>query len=368
MRKLGALLVCACLVSAGCIGNARAGTAMETREEADEQAERFAGPDAELIEVTAAEMNTTDLEDSESDTEDAMLSRTDERIGDGEAPAWMYTYQTSELTYRVTVAHDGTVLANETSNETDPDATPIGEWSVSSEEAAEIVDENNDTWTTDADGFGFYALERDNETEDPIWGLAQFTPDHAILAAVNASTGEFLGAHPFSLDFDFGWSWSWGWGGGWGGGWSGGYGWSDGSSEDAPPQEGGTFEDRVTLADDTHEHEFEIEAPGHPRLGVGFQPQAPGAGDLNVTVEGPDGELGSFESATSTGPESHGKWWGSPEAGDYTITVELTDGAERGYTIDWCAEGEQGNDQEAREACEAIFGSEDSQLLAEAGR
>jgi hypothetical protein len=59
---------------------------------------------------------------------------------------------------------------------------------------------------------------------------------------------------------------------------------------------------------------------------------------VTATVEGPSEELGTIE-ANADEPAA-AEWWDDPSPGDYTVTVELQDGASQDYTINWCAEGE----------------------------
>lgn len=353
LQRLGAVLICASLLTAGCIGSVQAGTAQDELDTADQQAQSFAGPDADLVGIIGFESNDTDDEpDDDNDPHDAASALEDEELGDGEAPAWVYTYQTSNLTYRVTVTDDGEVIANETEDEVEDDRHPIESWSLTSQEAADTVAENNNSWQVGGEGSGFYGLNKEEADGDPVWTLVQFQKDGIVVARVNAETGEYLGARgaDFGSGFDFG---------------DGFYGSDDAEEVDEDPErEGGTFADTVTAAQDTNEHEFEIQQDGHPELGVQLRTEGPTSGTVNVTVEGPNGTLGGFESSSGTGTQIQEKRFSNPLAGDYTVTVQLTDGAERDYTLHWCADGEPSGDDEVEEACESTVSESSSSQLA----
>lgn len=367
MRRLGALLLCAALLTAGCIGTVEAGTAKEHRSTADERAERFAGPDAELISVAGFETNVTDegyYADERDDPEDAAKGPSDDTIGDGEAPAWVYTYQTSNMTYRVTVADNGTVIANETEDDVDEDAVPIGEWEVTSEEAADIVADNNDGWTTSEDGFGFYALARENETSDPIWTLGQFLPDDGfVVARVNASTGEYLGTYSMDFDVDFDFDFDYDYDGAYGSG----YDYEYGEASESPPQEGGGFSGTLTATEPTDEESFEVDHEDHPELVARLSLDGQSAAsEVEATIETPDGEERSL---TVTGSEGAGELSiDAPDDGDYAVTLELTQGVSQDYTFTWCAEGDSTGDGDAESACQRVEQGSGAPAGALAGR
>jgi hypothetical protein len=328
MRRLGAAIVAAALAFAGCIGAAAQGApAMEHRSTADEQA-YAEHEDAELLGVNAAEAN-----ESWSDRGDGWspnASMQEDRIGDGGAPFWVYEYRLPNATLQVVVDEDGEVVAKERDDDVDEDQPAITDWEISSIEAVDIVQENTDAWTVDDDGMAFYHLEREEAEKDPIWSMAQFREDGLQWARVNATTGEFLGSG--SMDGgDGGWS---GWGG-WGGGWGSG---SGNASSDDPYPEGDSFQGTVSVSEPTAEHTCEVEQPDHPELGVELTLDDPATSTVTATVEGPSEELGTIE-ATADEPAA-AEWWDDPSPGDYTVTVELQEGAAQDYTITWCAEGE----------------------------
>lgn len=362
MRRLGALLLCAALLTAGCIGTVEAGTAKEHRSTADERADRFAGPDAELISVTGFETNVTDegwYADERDDPEDAAKGPADDTIGDGEAPAWVYTYQTSNLTYQVTVAQNGTVIANETEDDVDEDAVPIGEWEVTSDEAADIVADNNDGWTTSEDGFGVYALARENETTDPIWNLGQFIPEEgAVFARVNATTGEYLGTYELDFDFDFDFDYNYSGDYGYGGGYGGDYDYGSGADGEEPPEEGGSFSGTLTATDSSNEESLELDASGHDELVALVELDGQSAGSsVDVTISSPSGDQRRVTVSGMDG--SRRVEIGEPAKGVYDVTLELTQGVTQNYTFTWCAEGHPTGDDAADDACERIEDADD---------
>lgn len=348
MRRMEALALAAMLVFIGCIGAmAQGDPAKEHRSTADQEA-YVEDESAELVSVNGMEMNESWNKDDDRRRGQwwgSNVSVYDDRIGDGGAPVWTYEYRTDNATITVVVNEDGEVVHKERDEEVDEDNAPIEDWRVSSIEAVDIIQENNDTWTVSDDGMAFYNLERENETGDPIWRMVELVEDAGFMwARVNATTGEYLGAGTF----DFG-GWAWNGNASWGSGWGSGWGDDDRSAE--AHQEGGSFSDQVTVNDDTNQHPFSIAFDDHEHLSVQVRPESPGAGSLNVTVEGPEGELGSIQTETGTGSEMYERTWDDPAEGDYTITAALTDGVERRYTIHWCAHGEDADDEEARQAC-----------------
>lgn len=352
MRRMEALALAAMLVTTGCIGAmAQGDPAKEHRSTADEEA-YVQDPNAELVSVSGMEMNESwdEGEDHDGSWWSANVSLQDERIGDGGAPVWTYEYQTDNETITVVVNEDGEIVHKEREEGADEDAAAIEDWQVSSIEAVDIIQDNNDSWTVGDDGMAFYNLERDDEDADPVWTMAELVEDEGFMwARVNATTGAYLGAGTF--DFDFGWSGSGNGSSGWGGGWSSG--WSEENRSDGAYAEGGSFSGQVSVSDDTNEHAFSLAFDDHEDLRIQLRPESPGTGNLNVTVEGPEGQLGGIqtESQPGTDDDTYEKSWDDPAEGDYTITVQLADGVERSYTIHWCAHGESSGDEEASQAC-----------------
>lgn len=340
-----ALLVAAILLTVGCIGAVAEGTpAMEHRDTADERAQEI-DAEGELLSVNAFETNQTpeDVPQNPQGPSPADVVH-DDRIGDGGPPAWVYEYRLDNATLDVIVSDDGTVLHEERDDDVEEDAVPLGDWEVTSVEAVDIVQDNNASWTISEEGMAFYHLSRedDEETEevgDPIWRMGRVSMDSGLMvASVNAMTGEFLGAESVDFggtipSFSFG---------------SGGSGDGDGS----PPQEGNTFSGTVGIVEDTSEHSFEIGLEEHPSLGVGIVLDDAGAGTVQATIEGPDGDLGTLEVDSDDPIDS--QRWAEPTTGEYTITVELQDGVEEDYGVAWCAEGAFEGDEDAQQACERI--------------
>lgn len=345
MRKIVVLLIVAALGAAGCIGTVEAqSSTMELREKADEQAAAW-DEDAQLVGVFGLEMaqpegpedddgnessanGTAEAEDAEADEEqdpfDQVARTADEELKDGQAPAWLYSYQAGNRSYHVAIAANGTILAEETERDDDRE-TPIEDWEVDSDEAADVVAENNETWSrTDDARSVMYGLGQNGTEEDPVWFIVLFPGDAApIVYTVNATTGEYLGAHSIQIpSFDVGF----------GGGFDG----DDGG--DGVPEEGGSDDGSVSLAQPTAEHTFEVEQDGHPELGLELSLDDPATSSVTATIEGPDGTLGTIE-ADSMEPAAEG-WWADPQPGEYTVTVELQEGATQDYAITWCAEGE----------------------------
>lgn len=362
MRRLGALLVAAALALTGCIGAMAQGTpAMEHRERADQQATE-AYPGAELVAVNAFESNES-MDDKEEAGFQPGYPVQDDTIGDGGPPAWIYEYRIDNQTgYNVVVDEDGEVLSTERDDDVDEDRSPVEDWQITSTEAVEIVRDNNDTWTVDDDGVAFYHLSRDNVTSDPVWSMGESHEEHGFLfARVNAASGEFLGVESLAMDFGFGFGWSgWGGWGGWSNGW--GSGWDDGENESPPPQQGGSFSGTVTVAEGTSEHEFRVDTDEHPELGLALSLEEPATGSVEVTLEGPEGELGSL----AAGPQGTDtmETWDEPEEGSYVAVAELADGVDQAYELHWCAVGQPEGDQQASQACDEVYGEDEVAELA----
>lgn len=342
MQRLGLWLVTACLIAAGCIGAVAQGTpAMEHRTTADEQA-YATSENAELVGVHGAEANATwnDRDDMQEWTGNVSIHS--DRIGDGAAALWVYEYRTSNATIEVLVNEEGEVVRTDRDDDVDEDAQAVEDWEVSSIEAVEIVQDHDDNWTIDDDGMAFYNLEHEDEAGDPVWSMVEFHDETGVIwARVNAATGAFLDAGTFTSDFGSGWSGVGSWGDGA----------EDGGSEE-PYQEGGSFSDSVSAADDTNEHTFELDHD-HPELAARLALEEPATGTVQATITGPEGsEVGTLEA----GPDD-------PEAadafsqvmdGEHTVTVELTDGLDQSYTLDWCADGQETGDEDAEAACERV--------------
>lgn len=338
-RSWGVLLAVA-LALAGCVGPFDDGiTAMDVREDANEEASEW-NENATLVGVFGLEVSqrlfdmATREAEEESDIHNVTY-RADESRGDGKTAAWVYEYVAANGTYTVVLADNGTVLHEEV-DEDEPDenftAEAIEGWEVDSDEAADIVAENNDTWERAEDAnITFYALEKDEDESDPTWALGFQAEGGTYIFAVNATTGEYLGAFTFE-----GPSFDPGFGGDYGGDGNGSYEGPYGPG-DEPPKEGGSFSGRLTVTDPNQTHTFEVEASGHPELGVELTLDQPATSTVQATIEGPNGTLGTLE-ADGMDRAVEG-WWEEPMTGTYTVTLELTQGAAQDYQLAWCAEG-----------------------------
>jgi hypothetical protein len=333
MRRTTILALTACLLATGCIGAVAQGTpAKEHRGTADDEA--YAVDDgAELIEVSGVEASESwSGEEGRQSGWSDNRSIQDDRVGDGSPPLWVYEYRTDNATVEVVVDRDGEVVAVDREDEVDEDEPAIDDWEISSLDAVEIVQENNGSWAIDDEGMAVYDLDRDNATADPVWTLVQMDEDDGFLwARVNATNGEYLGSGSFDSDWSMdGWNGSWSGNGSWNGSWS--------SGDESPYQEGGSFGGNLTVAEPSETHTFEVKQRGHPELGVELTLDQPATSTVTATIEGPTTELGTLKAtADDSGAVD---WWDRPRAGDYTVTVELQDGAAQTYDIQWCAEGE----------------------------
>lgn len=345
------------LVAAGCIGTVGGETtdAADARASADEQAEAW-NADAQLVSVTGFEGTGSEPLDADErgDPYEEAAALEDDELADGQAPAWVYEYRADEEAYRVAVAANGTVLAEDTGPlheaTTPEDDVPITGWEVSSTEAAEIAAEHNDTWAQAEEGWGFYGLGQEDADEDPVWAMGLGTDDAFLTLAVNATTGEFLGAHPVDLG---GWdgstgSWSWNGSGSW-------------ESPEEPPREQDTHEGSVDASEPTAEHGFHLADDEHDEIAVQLSLDEPAGSTVSATLFHGDEEVGSLE-ATPTEPSAR-QAWPEPDEGEHRIEVALESGATQDYTVHWCAPGASYGDT-PNPACQADDGASRSERLA----
>ncbi len=316
------LLVTVALVASGCFATGSIETfvpAQKNRDAADVAASEW-DAQARLVAVHGIESNQT------SDDPPHLTGRSDPLVGDGRAHAWKYVFASQDRPddgYHVTVAANGTVLD---ANVTEPgdDVEPIVDWNVDSDEAARTVADENQTYR-DATGrndttvvFFLGMGETDGDETDPVWLLLveEDNGSDVLFVGVNARNGSYLGAvSPGAFPFRV--------------------------FPTSVPEESGTFESDVTVANPQNTHTFELQHNGHESLSVSLRigATAPGV-ELNMTVEGPAGTTGATTwtaSAGSTGETAIG--FGQPAAGQWTVTVRLDEGVAQDYAVAWCAPG-----------------------------
>lgn len=333
-----ALAVGVVVGSAGWMGAlAEPPTAQDLQDTAEQRAKGW-DEEARLVGVGASEHASH----GPRNFSDPGAQATDEAIGDGEPPAWGYTYRAGNRTLRVTVAANGTILDT---TETDAsEAAWITGWRVSAREAIETVRDHDDSWEAIDARWAFYALHQHEPGRDPVWILGVGGDQRFRIAAVNATTGAYLGSYTpgghgwFGLYGAWGAWTAWSWSGSWGGP-SDGENASEDDRDETPPTEAGEIEGRLTVTDSEEGHRFAIDHEGHDRLRLQLELEDPEAGAVEVTVEGPEGRSIPLEA----GPrDAHDEaTLHHPADGPYTVDAELEAGAAQGYTLRWCASSER---------------------------
>lgn len=186
---LAAVLVAA--LCAGCIGApGKTMTAGEGLSDASSAAEAWAdGEGLELLGIFAVEpfKHYRFEEDGE---EGEFVTHLDGNPGDGNAPGWVYGFYTGERCIGIVLAAGLGVLA-EGYTTCDEDADPMPDWSVDSDEVAEIL-AGHDEWS-DLGEDGSYAWELSNDDGTPVWSVEGWGEDEeAVYASVDAESGEVI--------------------------------------------------------------------------------------------------------------------------------------------------------------------------------
>ncbi|PSG97797.1 hypothetical protein BRD56_03645 [Thermoplasmatales archaeon SW_10_69_26] len=154
---------------------------------ADGEAQAWA-EDARLVEIVTMELGPEAEQPDQGDVE--MNLTPDDTPGDGVAAYWKYTYRNSDdeaMNVYVTAQGD-----TETSTEVETDSErEIGDWNVSSEEAAEKASED-ENFTSLLEAEDATVLHGLLGGEEPAWLLSVESPsqDERRQLVVNAETGE----------------------------------------------------------------------------------------------------------------------------------------------------------------------------------
>lgn len=327
-RRALALLIVPALALTGCLAEDAFVTAGEHADHAREAAHAW---DEQARLVLAWGLEPAHEQPSETQPLDSQRSwRTDPWIGDGRSQAWTYLFTAPghEASYHVVLAANGTILeaGERTSDEEgtfvlEPQLGPIEDWELGSRQAARTVEAMAPEWpsvngTTPAQT---YATLWGRTDRSPLWILGTETGQSEQEHYVNATSGEYLGTSPPP----------------------------DGSlyeirPRDGPPPEGGRFNGTVSVVEPETEHVFAVEREGHPWLTVEATLEEDLGGRVNLTVQGPDGEVqAQFE--TGGEPGSSGFTSASieaPQTGAWTAQVSLEEGQIQRYQLDWCASDE----------------------------
>ncbi len=320
---------------AGCIGVlAHTSTGLEHQGTAAERADTLAD-DAELVHVFGAE--TGQGNGLQGSSLSHQFNASYGEVGDGQAPTWVYGYESDEDAFDVVVAANGTVL--DVQEKPHRNTTPVSGWNVDSSEASDIAREHDRSWAALDPSQAWYALGQDEDRGDPVWVLGAFDRDRAwSIAVINANTGAYLGS----------WEAGFGGDGSWGSSWNGSAAWTEtGPGMEAnrgPPEESGSVEGTLTVIDPEKEHTFEIEHGGHDVLGVSLELDGSLWSSVTAEVDGPQGANAALE-AGAVEDEDHDKLH-MPSPGTYTVTVTfeqgpllLEEGAVQDYVFRWCAPG-----------------------------
>lgn len=348
---LTAILVAA--VSAGCIGApGKTMTAREGLDDARAVAEGWAeGRDLGLLGIVAVEpfkhIQSTD-EDGEVDAE--FVTHLDGNPGDGNAPGWIYGFFNGERCIVVVLAAGLGVLAEgyETCAEFDtevdvgdgeadgdgegdeedsggsggsgPDV--VGDWSVDSNEVAEILAGEEEWPDLGDDGTYFWGLFGDDG--ETVWVVGGIGEDgESVEAVVDAQSGEVIAVeHVPADDLE---------------GFFGG--------ETTPSEPGGSagapgrpgMDGYSMVNDEVHEQAVTAVTPatasvelegsgGYLVADASVLANLNGVGMVRVVLSGPDGEIQSEGIPNFTGGTAHFEVAGLP-AGTYTLSVEAGPGS-----------------------------------------
>jgi hypothetical protein len=301
---IAALLVAS--LFAGCLGaGGETMTARDGLDDARSAAEAWAdGEDLELIGAVAVEpFKRIQYESDDGEHEAEYVTHLDGNPGDGRAPGWAYGFYTGERCVSIVLAAGLGVLA-EGFETCDGDLDTMPDWSVDSDEAAEILGGEEDWPDLGEDGTYFWGLS--NEDGTPLWMVGASGEDgETVFATLDASTGEVLEiVHDAAGEYDG----------------------LIGESAEAQPVDvdGGMDEDSdsasVLLAGDQLVAEVELGAMGFLRLEVNANGVVL---PLEVTVEGPYGIVEETEfGGTAVGLLAQGRNYDGLPAGHYTVTVE----------------------------------------------
>lgn len=291
---------------AGCLGGpGQTMTAREGLDDARSAAEAWAdGEDLDLIGLVAVEpFKHIQYESDDGDYEAEYVTHLDGNPGDGRAPGWAYGFYTGERCVSIVLAAGIGVLAEgwETCDE-DVDSMP--DWSVDSDEVAEIL-QGHDEWPDlGDDGTYFWGLF--NEDGDALWAVGGSGEDgETVFASVDADSGEVLEiVHEVEGDIEAIF---------------------DAEAETTTPIEdfGGSDSDsdNAPLMAYGDELVAEVDLDGMGRIDVDVSANAV-VNSLTLTVEGPYGEVEEDDLGGIIGGVSQqGRTFEDLPAGHYTITL-----------------------------------------------
>lgn len=189
---------------AGCLGSAQA-SAMEQKDPADDRAQEW-DEEAQLSGIVGLEGNSSSWSSASghysggSEADYWAPNREDDSPGDGEVAVWVYTYVSPNKPGEqfTVVVQDGEV---EETGVDDSDDEALPEFSVDSDEAAEIARENNQGIAEgqESDNYGFVYNLDVNETGVPVWFVGGGGGDDdgggGGIAVIDARNGDVIASH-----------------------------------------------------------------------------------------------------------------------------------------------------------------------------
>jgi hypothetical protein len=303
---LAAVLVAA--LSAGCLGaGGQTMTAREGLEDAKSAAEAWAdGEDLELLGVVAIEpFKHIRYESDDGDYEAEYVTHLDGNPGDGRAPGWAYGFYTGERCVSIVLAAGLGVLA-EGYETCDEDMDPMPDWSVDSDEVAQILADEEDWPDLGEDGTYFWALYGDEG--DALWVVGGSGEDgETAFASVDADSGEVLEiVHEAEGDIDAIFDAE-----------------AEAQAQAEVEPRGGSDQDSdsreaMTIGD---ELVVEVDLGGMGRIDADVSANLIVNG-MTLTVEGPYGEVAEDEiGGTLVGISQQGRSYSDLPAGHYTVTL-----------------------------------------------
>lgn len=364
MKAFLAMAALAATILSGCLADdsdVPVLTAMEAREAADRAAQAWS-EDAELYLVSSFEIgreaaarlrqemqehqeemegedgwNGTGDEGSMEDSLVRAALEGSDAPGDGRARAWGFTYFSNATQASLSLLVDSRGVFQEREVPSDgtegfpfPEAAPVQEWEIDSDEAAGLAAEANATFARhqgEPDAMATALLIRP-EGDDPFWLFSLGNETEEAFAIVNARNGtivslqEFLGRF---LGFLF-------------------------------PQEAGTFSYTLTALQSQGSDLFGVEADVHSRMAVSLVlPQPVPLSTVSLTLTDPEGRATILQ-ATATGlpPVQESVVLEDVPAGTYSIQVELSSGAAQSVRVEWCTDGMPTPYSQFVQACDLV--------------
>lgn len=255
-------------------------------------------------------------------------------VAQGRASEWTYVFgaEGKNHHHRVTVDADGSVVEEKDRprHELYHGEGPLSGWTVDSAAAAATLLSEDPTLQAAADGDADLQWLLGTGEDGPSWIAALQQGESWYFAAVHAASGAYLGTTEMP-GFGVG---------------------------NVTPQ-AGAFSGQVDITAPSDTYTFDITA-GHAGLSVTATLAGTSvASKLEVTLTGPEETTGQLTlQGTPSDTRQDEVAVPSPPQGQWTITVELTEGALQDYNISWCAEGNGGGPGDGQMGGGVIGGSD----------